>query len=100
MSQDKHAPPWEGRTPENTQVFFQPDNTQYGIVELVDWFFTKNEHDQLCIAHLTHPSKERGLAKYVRVEDDRLRFFDREKPLDGCNPDKHSNCISIGRRLS
>jgi len=68
--------PWKGRTPEDTQVFFQPDGS--GVVELTNWRFERNDHEQLCVFHDTPPAHHKGLWGWVRVEDDRLMFVDRE----------------------
>jgi len=77
---DRHPPsrPWEGKTPEDTQVFFQPDSPFHGIIELKNWHFGLNEHAQLCVFHDIKPDHDLGLWRWIRVQDDRLRFYDRE----------------------
>ncbi|PIZ94228.1 MAG: hypothetical protein COX82_01100 [Candidatus Magasanikbacteria bacterium CG_4_10_14_0_2_um_filter_41_10] len=78
MARPPPSRPWEGKTSEDTQVFFQPDSPFHGIRELENWRFDENEHGQLCVFHDTKPNHDLGLWKWIRVEDDRLRFYRRE----------------------
>jgi len=77
MDKTTPSPLWEGKTQQDTQVFFQPNG--HGIIELINWRFGANEHGNLCVFHDTKPDPSIGLWKFHNVDDDRLRFYPRER---------------------
>ena len=77
MNYHRPSYPWEDKTPEDTQVFFQPDG--HGIFELVNWRFGADPLGNLCVFHDTKPDSDVGLKRYHTVDDNRLRFLPRER---------------------